>query len=231
MVVRSIKFHVDNKSGEGSIPSWHYPPPFCHGAAGSTNMPPMYYPPFYPIWGYSYPQWPQQPYTAMSTIYPPCSSDTGHPPIDRGESDAPREETKGSHDPVGSSCNVETDGIHDASVTDTSPESKTEEPQLSLSCLKRDYSSTSSSDNTAPNSPTHHHDNSNRSSPQQSLDISSFEQQVMEFTSRRSKMIRSIKAKPLSLPADNSSTGNQLLNMRCLLLENSRQKTLHAWNH
>ena len=228
MVVRSMKCDVDDKSGEGSFPSWHYPPPFYHDAA--ANMPPMYYPPFYPMWGYN---WPQQPYTAMTIMHPSSSSDTGHPAISRDESDASasREETDWSRDPVYSLCNVETNSIHDASVTDTSPESKTDEPQLSLSCLKRDYSSTSSSDNTAPNSPTHHHDNSSTSSPQQPLDISSFERQVMEFTSRRSKTIRSMKAKPLSLPADNSSTGNQLLEMKCLLLlENLRQKTLHPWS-
>lgn len=106
---------------------------------------------------------------------------------------------------VDSPCNVEKDNI-DTSVAispDTSPASRTSEPQLSLSTLKQNYSSSSSSSTTTP-SPTHHDNNSLSSSL---LDVNNFEQQVMTFTSRRSKMMRNIKAKPLGLPSDNRNTG------------------------
>lgn len=163
------------------------------------------------MWGYSHPYWPQQPYVASTVAMEhPTHSDTQHVTVNKH--DASREDAKEpSEFPniVDSPCNIKKSNIDD-SVTispDTSPDSKAGERRLSLSTLKRDYSSSSSS--AATPSPSHHHDNSSTtSSPQQPLDVSNFDQQVMEFTSRRAKMIRSIKAGPLNLPSDNKGTGN-----------------------
>ena len=177
------------------------------------------------MWGYSYPQWPLQPYTTTTLQHPPYTSATGHVDVNKTElCDGSREDPKEScKSPkiVDSPCNFGTDIIDDVSVTDTSPDSKTNEPRLSLSSLKRDYSS-SSSDAATPTSSgsAHHHgNNSATSSPWKPVDISKFEQQVMEFTSSRTKMLRNIKARPLSLPTDNRSTGNQLVEMRHFVLK------------
>ena len=208
---------TDDKDGEGSTAPLQYPPPFYYGAAGPPppppGLPPMYYPPssLYAMWNYSYPYCPpQQPYTTTAAMqHVQSSGDTGNVDVNRNEPcDATCEDAKESREfpeIVDSPCNVEMDDMRDASVTDTSPDSRTNEPRLSLSSLKRDYSS-SSSTATTPGS-THHHDNSATSSPRKPLDISNFEQQVMEFTSKRTKMIRNIKARSLNLPTDNSTTG------------------------
>ena len=150
----------------------------------------------------------------------PCSGDVGNVDNKNEQCDASREDARKSREfpeIVDSPCNVEMDDMYDADVTDAS---KIKEPRLSLSSLKRDYPSSSSAATTpTSNTSTHHHDNNSAtSSPRQPLDVSNFEQQVMEFTSGRTKMIRNIKARPLSLPTDNTSTGNnkQLLKMRWL---------------
>ena len=212
-----IKIYNDKDAEESTAPL-QYPPPFYYGAA-PAGIPPMYYPPssLYAMWGYAYPYWPpQQPYTT-ATVQHLHTSNTENVDVNRNEPcDVSREDAKESRESpeiVDSPCNVE---MEDAAVTDTSPDSRTNEPRLSLSSLKRDYSSSSSSATTPVS--THHHDNNNVTPlPQQPLDVSNFEQQVIEFTSRRTKTIRNIKARPLNLPTDNTSTGNkQLLKMRCL---------------
>lgn len=198
-----------------------YPPPFYYGAGVPPGLPPMYYPPssLYAMWGYGYPYWPQPYTTAMQHLQ--TGNDTGNVDVNRNEpSDVSREDAKESREfpeIVDSPCNVEMEDAHDAAVTDTSPDS-TNEPRLSLSSLKRDYSSSSAATTPASNISTNHHDNNSVTPlPQQPLDVSNFEQQVMEFTSRRTKMIRNIKANSLNLPTNNTSTGNrQLVKMRCL---------------
>ena len=168
----------------------------------------MYYPPgpIYSMWGYNYPQWSQQAYTT-STEAMQHVTHTDTVTVKNESCDASREDVKESGKAtniVDSPCNIEKDNI-DTSIAispDISPDSRTSEPQLSLTTLKQNYSSSSSSTTTP--SPTHH-ENSNISSSL--LDVNNFEQQVTAFTNRRSKMIRNIKAKPLSLPSDNRSTG------------------------
>ena len=170
-------------------------------------MPPVYYPPapVYSMWGYNYPQWPQQAYTTSTEAMQHVTySDTVA--VENESCDASREDVKQAGkagDIVDGSCNVEKDDI-DTSVAispDISPDSRAREPKLSLSSLKQNYSSSSSSTTTP--SPTQH-DGSISSSP---LDVNNFEQQVKAFTSMRSKVIRNSKASPLSLPSDNRSTG------------------------
>ena len=170
-------------------------------------MPPMYYPPapFYSMWGYNYAQWPQQAYTANTAAmqHVTHSDMTVNASCDVSHEDA--KESGEFPEIVDSPCNVQDNNV--TISPDISPASKTSKPQLSLSTLQRDYLSSSSSSAATP-SPTHRHDNTNKSSLQRPLDVSSFEQHVMEFTGRRAKMIRTIKATPLNLPSDIRSTGN-----------------------
>lgn len=202
---------------EGNNAPLQYPPPFYYSAANIPPIPaPMYYPPapFYPMWGYGHPHWPQQPYittTGEMQHSTHSSAELENMSVSKIDEkklcDKSREDAKDT-------CESPETAERDTSITispDTPSDDKAGEPRLSLSSLKRDYSLSSSSATTpTSNSPTHHHDNSSTtSSPQQLLDSNNFEQQVMEFTSRKAKMMRSIKANPLSLPTDNKTSGNQ----------------------
>ena len=219
-----LKYNSD-KDAEGNAAPLQYPPPFYYGPAAPPGIPPMYYPPpsLHAMWGYGYPYWPpQQSYTTATMQHLQASNNTGNVDVIRNEPcNVSREDAKESREfpeIVDSPCNVEMEDMHDA-VTDTSPDSRTNEPRLSLSSLKRDYSSSSSAATTPTSTnSTHRHDNNSVTPlPQQPLDVSNFEQQVMEFTSRRTKMIRNIKARPLNLPTDNTNTGNkQQVKMTCL---------------
>lgn len=203
--MRTMDDETGDKGQEGNTAPLQHPTPFYYSAA--QNMPPMYYPPapFYSMWGYNYPQWSQQAYTANAAAmqHVTHSDMTVNEPCDVSREDA--KESGEFPDIVDSPCNVQDNNV--TISPDISPASKTSEPQLSLSTLQRDYSSSSSSSAATP-SPTHHHGNTNKSSPQKPLDVNSFEQQVMEFTGRRAKMIRTIKATPLNLPSDIRNTEN-----------------------
>lgn len=210
-----------------------YPPPFYYGAA-----PNMYYPPaapLYSIWSYNYPHWAQQSYTptAAAVQYSSHTSTSGDTTVNKNDKlyDTSREELCKVSESVDGLHKIENDSHINAISSDTSPSSETNEPQLSLSTLKRNYSSSSSDATTSSNSCTHHHDNNSpASSPQQPVDVSVFEQQVMKFTSKRVKMIKNIKAKPLNLPSDSNSTG-KCCDMLRLVNNYIVQTTLRAWNH
>lgn len=206
----------DKGQEEGGTAPLQYPPPFNYDP--TSNIPPVYYPPasLYSLWSYNYHHWPQQLYTAGTGAVQHISRDGTTSSEIANKSDenlcgGSREDARESCEIADSPCDAEKDNVN---VLDMPSGSKTSERQLSLSTLQRDYSSSpSSSDTTTPtaNSPTHHHDNSSTTSSPLT-----FEQQVMQFTSKRAKMLKNTKAQPLSLPPDIRHTGNQPIEMICL---------------
>jgi len=170
------------------------------------------------MWNYNYPHWPQQPYTATSTTiqYPPHPGTSGDEAVNKNDKlygtsrENVEEQCKVSED-VDGSHEIKNDVHINAISPDTSPTSETNEPCLSLSTLKRDYSPSASDTTTSSDSHMHRHDNNSPASLlQQPVDVNTFEQQIMEFTSKRAKMIKNVKAEPLNLPSHSDSTGNHL---------------------